>query len=105
MFNSPFKTDQFGSVVFTNVFSEKQKGTILQKFDLSTYQKAAFCLSLSNIPWFRIYNCSNATDMFNLFVYMLASVVEKHAPVKKNFSEKGPLNFSKNPGMTAGAKP
>ena len=26
---------------------------------------------------------------------MLASVVEKHAPVKKHFSEKGPLNFSK----------
>ena len=43
--------------------------------------------------------------MFNLFVYLLASVVEKHAPVKKYFSEKGPLNFSKNPGMTASAKP
>ena len=88
VFNSPFKTDHFGSVVFTNVFAEKQKCTILQKFDLSTYQKDAFCLSLSNIPWFRIYNCSNATDMFNLFVYMLASVVEKHAPVKKIFLRK-----------------
>ena len=26
-------------------------------------------------------------------------------PSKKYFSEKGPLNFSKNPGMTASAKP
>ena len=43
--------------------------------------------------------------MFYLFVYLLASVVEKHAPVKKYFSEKGPLNFSKNPGITASAKP
>ena len=25
VFNSPFKTDHFGSVVFTNVFAEKQK--------------------------------------------------------------------------------
>ena len=33
--------------------------------------------------------------MFNLFVYMLASVVKKHAPVKKYFSEKGPLNVFK----------
>ena len=40
-----------------------------------------------------------------MFVYMFASVVEKHAPVKNYFSEKGPLNFSKNPGMTASAKP
>ena len=71
---------------------------------MSTYQEAVFCLSLSNIPWFRIYNCLNAIDMFNLFVYMLASVEEKHAPVKKYFSEKGPLNFSKNPGTTACAK-
>ena len=35
---------------------------------------------------------------------MLASDVEKHAPVRKYFSEKGPLNFSKNPGMTVSAK-
>ena len=38
----------------------------------------------------RIYNCSNATDMFNLFVYMLASVVEKHAPVKKYLRKRTP---------------
>ena len=35
---------------------------------------------------------------------MLASDVEKHAPVRKYFSEKGPLNFSKNPGMTVSPK-
>ena len=105
VFNSLFETDHFGSVIFTNVFAENQKCTILQMFDLSTYQKAVFCLSLSNIPWFRIYNRSNATDMFNLFVYMLASVVEKHAPVKKIFLRKRTLNFSKNPDMTSSAKP
>ena len=44
MFNA-FKRDHFGSVVFTNVFAEKQKCTILQMLDSSTYQKAAFCLS------------------------------------------------------------
>ena len=31
--------------------------------------------------------------------------MEKHTPVKNIFLRKGPLNFSKNPGMTASAKP
>ena len=47
VFNSPFKAHHFGSVVFTNVFAEKQKCTILQKFDLSTYKKP---LSVCHYP-------------------------------------------------------
>ena len=34
------------------------------------------------MPWFKVYECSNANDIFNMFVYLLSSAVEKHAPLK-----------------------
>ena len=93
VFETPFKTDHFCSVLFTEVSAGKQKCIRLPRFDKTKYVKAAFCQTLSDIPWCKIYQCSSANDMFNMFVYLLSSALEKHAPFKKNFLKKTPKLF------------
>ena len=74
------------------------------RFDKTKYVKAAFCQTLSDIPWCKIYQCSSANDMFNMFVYLLSSALEKHAPFKKVFLRRKLRNFSKKLGLTRNAK-
>ena len=104
VFETPFKTDHFCSVLFTEVSAGKQKCIKLPRFDKTKYVKAAFCQTLSDIPLCRIYQCSSANDMFNMFVYLLSSALEKHAPFKKVFLRKKLRNFSKKLGLTRNAK-
>ena len=37
---------------------------------------------MSGLPWFKVYQYSTPSDMFDMFVYLLSSAVEKHAPYK-----------------------
>ena len=104
VFETPFKTDHFCSVLFTEVSAGKQKCITLPRFDKTKYVKAAFCQTLSDIPWCKIYQCSSANDMFNMFVYLLSSALEKHAPFKKVFLRKKLRNFSKKLGLSRNAK-
>ena len=55
VFGTPFKTDHFCSVLFTEVSTGKRKGIRLPKFDWTKYVKDAFCQTLSDIPWSKIY--------------------------------------------------
>ena len=47
------------------------------------------------MPWFKVYKCSNANDMFNMCVYLLSSAVEKHVTPKKVFFLKKTPNLIK----------
>ena len=47
------------------------------------------------MPWFKVYKCSNANDMFNMCVYLLPSAVEKHVTPKKVFFLKKTPNLIK----------
>ena len=97
VFETPFKTDHFCSVLFTEVSAGKQKCIRLPRFDKTKYVKAAFCKTLSDIQWCKIYQCSSANDMFIMFVYLLSSALEKHAPFKKVFlSKKFSETFQRN---------
>ena len=88
VFNTPYKTDHFSSVLFTEVSAGKQKSIRLPRFDITKYLKEAFCQTLTDISWSKIYQCPSANDMFNMFVYLLSSAVEKHALFENVFLKK-----------------
>ena len=67
----------------------------LLRLEKTKYVKDAFCQTLSDIPWSKSYQCSCANDMFNLFVYLLSSAVEKQAPFKNVFLKKKTLKLFK----------
>ena len=50
--------------------------------------KDAFSQTLSDIPWSKIYESSNADVMFDMFVFLLSSALKKHAPFKNVFQKR-----------------
>ena len=91
----PFKTDLLCSILFTEVSAGKQKSKRLPRFDKTKYVKNAFCQTVSNIPWSKNYQCSSANDMFDVFVYLLSSALEKHASFIIVFTKKQNPKFFK----------
>ena len=93
VFDTPFKTDHFCTVLFAEVSAGKQKCIRLPRFAKTKFVKDAFCQTLSDITWSKIYQWSSANDMFNMFVYLLSSALETHAPFKNVFLKKTPKVF------------
>ena len=50
-----------------------------------------------------MYQCLSNNDMFKMFVYLLTSAVEKHAPFKNVLLKKKTLQLSKRFGLTRNA--
>ena len=88
VFDTIFKTDHFCTVLITDVSAGKQKCIWLPRFDKTKYVKDAFCQTLSDIPWSKIHQGSKVYEMFNMFVQLLSSAVQKHAPFKIVFLKK-----------------
>ena len=106
VFDTPFNTDHFCSVLFTGVSAGEQKCLRLPipRFDKTKYMKDVFCQKISEFPWSKIYQCSNANDMFNMFVNLLSNAVEKYAPFQNVYLEKKLRNSSTRLGLTWNSK-
>ena len=88
VFDSPFKTGHLGCALFTDITVGKLSRIIIHCFDLKKFDKIAFCKTLSGLPWFKVYQCSTPSDKFDMFVNLLSSAAEKHAPLEKVFLTK-----------------
>ena len=93
VFGSLSKTDHFGCVVFTDITVEKPSRIIFHRFDKKKNDKLAFCETLSGLSWFKVYQCSTPSDMFDMFVYVLSSAAENDAPSKKSSQRRELRNF------------
>ena len=93
VFDSPSKTNHFGCALFTDITVENRSRIILHRFDKKKNDKLAFCKTLSGLSWFKIYQCSTPSDMFDMFVYVLSSAAENDAPSKKSSQRRKLRNF------------
>ena len=54
-------------------------------FQKKNYQKNEFCNTLSALPWYLLYQCSDAQNMFSTMIYLISSALQHHAPIEKKF--------------------
>ena len=58
---------------------------IISTFNKKNYQKNEFCNTLSALPWYLLYQCTDAQNMFSTMIYLIFSALQQHAPVEKKF--------------------
>ena len=85
VFDTPFKTDLFCSVLFTDVSAGNQTCIRLPRIDKTKYVKDAVCQTLSDIPWSKIYQCSSAKD-YSICLYICYQVLWKSSLLSKRAS-------------------
>ena len=49
------------------------------------YQKNEFFNTLSALPWYLLYQCTDAQSMFSTMIYLISSALQQHAPIEKKF--------------------
>ena len=84
-FDSHFKTDHFGCALFTDITVEKLDRVISHRFEMKKYHKIVFCKTLSDLPWFKVYQGSTPSDMFYMFFYFIL-VLWKSMLLSKKYS-------------------
>ena len=58
---------------------------IFHRLDKEKNAKVVFCEKLSNMPWFNVYQCSTRSGVFDMYVCLVSTVVEKRALLEKVF--------------------
>ena len=84
-FDTPYKTDHFASFILTDIKCGKSLPRIISTFNKKNYQKNEFCNTLSALPWYLLYQCTDAQNMFSTMIYLISSALQQHAPIEKKF--------------------
>ena len=84
-FDTPYKTDHFVSFILTDIKCGKSLPRIISTFNKKNYQKNDFCNTLSALPWYLLYQCTDAQNMFSTMIYLISSALQQHAPIEKKF--------------------
>ena len=84
-FDTPYKTDHFASFILTDIKCGKILPRIISTFNKKNYQKNEFCNSLSALPWYLLYQCTDAQKMFSTMIYLISCALQQHAPIEKKF--------------------
>ena len=84
-FDTPNKTDHFASFILTDIKCGKSLPRIISTFNKKNYQKNEFCNTLSALPWYLLYQCTDAQNMFSTMIYLISSALQQHAPIEKKF--------------------
>ena len=84
-FDTPYKTDHFASFILTDIKCGKILPRIITTFNKKNYQKNEFCNSLSALPWYLLYQCTDAQNMFSTMIYLISCALQQHAPIEKKF--------------------
>ena len=67
-FDTPYKTDHFASIILTDIKCGKSFPRITSTFNMKNYQKNEFCNTLSALPWYLLYQCTDAQNMFSAMI-------------------------------------
>ena len=65
----------------TDIKCGKSLPRIISTFNKKNYQKKEFCNTLSALPWYLLYQCTDAQNM----IYLISNALQQHAPIKKKF--------------------
>ena len=82
-FDTPYKTDHFASFILMDIKCGKSLPRIISTFNKKSYQKNEFCNTLSALPWYLLYQCTDAQNMFSTMIYLISSALQQHAPIEK----------------------
>ena len=84
-FDTPYKTDHFASFILTEIKCGKILPRIISTLNKKNYQKNEFCNSFSALPWYILYQCTDAQNMFSTMIYLISCALQQHAPIEKKF--------------------
>ena len=84
-FDTRYKTDHFASFILTDIKCGKILPRIISTFNKKNYQKNEFCNSLSALPWYLLYQCTDAQNMFSTMTYLISCALQQHAPIENKF--------------------
>ena len=79
VFDIPFKTDHFASILFG---SEMRKPIEKMIFDKSRFNRDEFRTTLRSLDWDLMYNQCSADSMLYIFISLITGASKQHAPLK-----------------------
>ena len=85
VFDIPFKTDHFASILFSSEKMRDRKPIEKLIFDKSRFNRDEFRATLRSLDWDLMYNQCNADSILYTFISLLSGALKQHAPLKKVF--------------------
>ena len=85
VFDIPFKTDHFASILFSSEKMSDRKSIEKTIFDESRFNRDEFRTTFRSVDWGLIYNQCIADSMLYIFYSLLTRALKLHACLKKGF--------------------
>ena len=85
VFDIPFKTDHFASILFGSEKMRDRKPIEKLIFDKSRFNRDEFRTTLRSLDWDLMYNQCSADSTLYIFISLITGALKQHAPLKKVF--------------------